>query len=527
MNRRTLIRLLVPVLAAAGGAAAIVGAATAQAASPGDRLTAIIDELLKDPRAAGGQATVVVRDESTGATVYDRDGGRRGMPASNTKFLTSAAAMDILGAGFRFTTEVRTVGEIKKGVLRGDLYLRGTGDPTMRGTDYDDLAAAVAAEGVTSVSGDVVADDTWFDATRLGPEWAWDDEATAYAAPVSALNVAPDTDYNTGTVRVTVAPGAQEGDRASVVLDPPSTYIKVDNTATTSAAGGANSIAVDREHGQNTLHVTGAIPAGGAKTSTLASVWEPTGFAANIFRTALWRHGVSVNGRTVLGVAAPGDAAKLVHHESMPLSQLLTPFLKLSNNSHAEALVKAIGRESGGDGSWPAGLAAIRAYAATRGMDTSQFVQADGSGMSRRTLISTGQLVAFLREVRAEPWYRTWYDALPVAGDPDYLVGGTLRSRMRGTPAAGNVRAKTGTLSGVSALSGYVTDRDGRRLVFGVQFNDLVGASVKPLEDQIAVALASYTAKADPAAMAVPVLPEPGPELPTDVECSWVVPAVC
>ncbi|MEU4380271.1 D-alanyl-D-alanine carboxypeptidase/D-alanyl-D-alanine endopeptidase [Micromonospora echinofusca] len=527
MHRRLFPRTLA--LVALVAAAATAGAPTATAESPtpaATRLNATIDAILADSRLAGAQASVVVKDATTGETVYHRNGDRRLVPASNTKLLTSAAALELLGPGHRFSTEVRTSGARRAGLVSGNLYLRGGGDPTMLAADYDALAAQVAEAGVRVVTGNLVADDTRYDSTRLGPDWTWDDEPYYYAAQVSALTVAPDTDYDAGTVIVHAAPGATAGARPVVTTTPPTRYLKIDNRAET-VAGGATSISFERAHGSNTVVVTGQIALGTAPESDWVSVWEPTGYAADVFRSALRRHGVRVLGRTVLGQPTPEGAAEVGRHRSMPLAELMVPFLKLSNNGHAEVLTKEIGRVLSGAGTWSAGLTAISEYVADAGMDTGTLRQRDGSGLSRRNLIPADEFVDLLTAVRDEPWFGTWYAALPVAGEADRFVGGTLRSRMRGTPAAGNVHAKTGSLTGVSGLSGYVTDADGRVLAFSILLNNYLASSVKTLEDQIAIALASYTARSVTGARVAPPAAPDAPRVPEGLECAWVKPNAC
>lgn len=526
MKKSLLIKLLVPAVLAAGSVAVAVNAAVAEP-SEDARLAAIIDQILTDARLDGAQSAVQVRDALTGETVYDHQSDRAGIPASTVKLLTSAAAMSILGPDHRFTTDVRADGTVRNGVLDGDVYLRGTGDPTMIDADYDALAKRLADAGVKAVTGDLVADDTWFDDRRLGLEWAWDDEPYQFAAQVSALNIsAYDTDYNAGTIFIEVSPGT-EGGRPKIKIDPPNKYVKVSNTAKTVAADGENDIWIERRHGSNVIDVSGTIPVGGEPAADLPSVWEPTGLVAEVFRTAMAKHGIAVKGRTKVGIAAPEGASVLASRDSMPLSEMIVPFMKYSLNSHGEALVKSIGRETAGEGTWAAGLEAINAYAAARGMDDGKFVAEDGSGMTRRNYVPTAEIVDLLVAVRAEPWFATWEAALPVAGNPDYLTGGTLRNRMRDTPAENNLHGKTGSMTGVSSLSGYVTDADGRLLAFGVQLNHLItGERVTPIEDQIAVTLASYSKNAEgPATSSVPSVDDPG--YPTDVECSWVTPSVC
>ncbi|MFD2764372.1 D-alanyl-D-alanine carboxypeptidase/D-alanyl-D-alanine endopeptidase [Micromonospora eburnea] len=527
MHRRRFPQALAVLALVATAATAGAPTATADSPSPAQvRLAATIDAVLADSRLDGAQAGVVVVDTATGQTLYDRNGDRRLIPASNTKLLTSTAAMQLLGPGHRFTTDVASDGVRRGGVLSGDLYLRGGGDPTLLARDYDRLAAQVAAEGVRVVTGNLVADDTRYDRTRLGPDWTWDDESYYYAAQVSALTVAPDTDYDAGTVIVQATPAARAGVPPAVTMTPPNGWLRVDNRAETVATG-QTTLSFEREHGGNTIVVTGQIAVAEEPTSEWMTVWEPTGYAADIFRSALRRHGVRVLGRTVLGRATPGDAATIARHDSMPLAELMVPFLKLSNNGHAEVLTKELGRVLSGSGTWSAGLAAIGNYAGGSGVDTGTLRQRDGSGLSRRNLVPPAQFVSLLVAARAEPWFDTWYAALPLAGNAERFVGGTLRSRMRDTPAANNVHAKTGSLTGASSLSGYVTDADGHLLAFSIVLNNYLTSSVKGLEDQIAIALASYTEKgATTTRLTVPAAPE-SLRVPEGLECSWVKPIVC
>jgi D-alanyl-D-alanine carboxypeptidase/D-alanyl-D-alanine-endopeptidase (penicillin-binding protein 4) len=527
MHRRLFPRALALVAVIAATATAGASTATAEAPTPAaTRLHATIDAILADSRLAGAQAGVVVVDTTTGETLYDRNGERRLVPASNTKLLTSTAALELLGPGHRFTTDVKADGQRRAGLVSGDLYLRGGGDPTLLATDYDALAAQVAADGVRVVTGNLVADDTRYDNTRLGPDWTWDDESYYYAAQVSALTVAPDTDYDAGNVIVHAAPAADAGSPPVITMTPPNGYLHIDNRAET-VADGKTTISFERVHGGNTIVVTGQIAVGDAEASDWMTVWEPTGYAADVFSAALRRHGVRVLGRTVLGQATPADATTVAHHDSMTLAELMVPFLKLSNNGHAEVLTKEIGRVLSGSGTWSAGLSAISEYVADAGMDTGTLRQRDGSGLSRRNLIPPAAFVDLLAAVRAEPWFDTWYAALPIAGNAERFVGGTLRSRMRGTPAANNVHAKTGSLTGVSGLSGYVTDADGRVLAFSIVLNNYLTSSVKSLEDQIAIALASYTEKGAGTARLAPRTAPETPRVPDGLECSWVKPIAC
>ncbi|MFE0176367.1 D-alanyl-D-alanine carboxypeptidase/D-alanyl-D-alanine-endopeptidase [Streptomyces sp. NPDC059002] len=484
-----------------------------------------VDGILGDPRLDGAATSVVIAEAGSGEVLYRRQPSGRLVPASSTKMLTSAAAMELLGPGHRFTTDVLADGERQGRVLRGDLYLRGTGDPTTLAKDYDQLAAEIAESGIRKVSGRLVADDTRFDDRRIGDTWGGDDESSYYAAQISALSVAPDTDYDTGTVIVEVAPGRRAGDAPRVSVTPKTDYVDIDLRASTVAAGGDDTIAVERRHGENTITVSGTVPVGGDATKEWVTVWEPTGYAAAVFRDALAAHGVRVAGPTRAGIAAPKSARRLASHDSMALKDLLIPFMKLSNNMHAESLTKAMGyKATGRPGSWGDGITAIGGYLKSVGVDPGTLRQVDGSGLSRKNLAPADQYVKLLRAVRGEPWFADWYASLSVACVPDKLVGGSLRSRMCGTPAALNARAKVGSLTGVSALSGYVKDKNGRELVFSIILNNYLPSSVKAVEDAIVVTLASSTED-----RAVPVRPRwtRGAERDGALECAWRKPARC
>ncbi|WP_052411637.1 D-alanyl-D-alanine carboxypeptidase/D-alanyl-D-alanine-endopeptidase [Streptomyces sp. NRRL S-118] len=521
-------RHVMRVTALALGLAGLLGASSLPAgAGPSDTgLKGAVDTILSDPRLDGGAASVVVADARTGETLYRRDGDDRLMPASNTKLVTSAAAMELLGPGYRFRTEVLSTARPKGGVLHGDLYLRGTGDPTTLAKDYDALAAGVAAAGIRRVTGRIIADDTRFDTRRLGRSWAADDESSYYAAPISPLTLAPDTDYDSGTVVVEAAPAAEAGAAPRVTLTPATRHVRIDNRATTVPAGLPGTLAVEREHGTNTIVISGELPLAAPAVKEWISVQEPTGYATAVFADALAARGVRVAAPPRTGERTPAAARVVATHTSMPLRDLLRPFMKLSNNMHAEALTKTIGYETSGRGTWSAGLAAIGAYLKTQDVEPDVIRQVDGSGLSRMNLFPAAQLARLLLAVQEAPWYDDWYASLPVACGPDRATGGTLRTRMCGTPAALNARAKTGSLTGASALSGYVTDAGGRRLVYAIVLNNYLAASVKGIEDAIVVTLA----RSDTAAGTVTaVAPERlrAPEVPAALECSWRKPATC
>ncbi len=452
-------------------------------------LASRLDPLLADPRLSNVQVAVVVRDALSGTVLYERNGRARLIPASNQKLLIATAALATLGPGYRFRTSLLTSGRQQGQILEGNLYLRGTGDPTMVPQRWNELAAALAGQRITRVRGRLIADDTWFDDVRLGPDWSWDDEPVAFAAQVSALTVSPDEDFDAGAIIVDLQPGSGPGAPARMTLTPPTQYVRIVNQVITDSAGSDARLSIVRAHGENTIVLTGSLPVSASAVRRRISIWEPTGYAADIFRTALEQNGIRVDNPTAFG-SAPLTAREVVALESIPLSELAVPFLKLSNNTIAEILVKTMGRYAYGEGSWRSGMQVVADYLVSIGIDTTSLRLRDGSGLSRLNLVSASDLTAVLVAIRREPWFSFFYDALPIAGVEDRLVGGTLRFRMRGTAAERNVRAKTGTLTGVTALSGYVTGEGGQMLAFSILINNFVGSVPRDLEDAIAAALA-------------------------------------
>ncbi|GAA4830564.1 D-alanyl-D-alanine carboxypeptidase/D-alanyl-D-alanine endopeptidase [Saccharopolyspora rosea] len=506
---------------AVGAAVALVlpFAATSGAAPGGpDALRADLDRILADPRLDGAHAGVVVRDPETDQVLYSRQAGYRVTPASNAKLFTAAAALEALGPDYRFRTDVVSDARRSGPVLDGDLFLRGTGDPTVLAADYDRLAAQVADSGIREVRGTLRTDATWFDDVPLGAGWAWDDEPYYYAAPVSALTAAPDTDFDAGSAKVRVTP-TTPGKPADLALEPSTGVVQLENRTTTAAQGARPNVTVERGHGSSRVVVSGTVPAGGAPSEDFTSVPDPAAYAADLFTRALAAHGVSV--RPGAPGAAPAGARALAARESMPLRDLLVPFLKLSNNEHAEVLVKSMGRVLRGQGTWDAGLAVLSEKLRGLGVDPRVLRMVDGSGLSALDAVTPEQLTLLLDNARQRPWFREFQDALPVAGEQDRMVGGTLRNRMGGTPAAGNVHAKTGSMTGVTSLSGYVTGADRRPLVFSVVFNDFVADPPNDLQDAIAVRLAQYDGANDQA-RGVPAVPHPRTSAERGLECSWV-----
>lgn len=490
LRRRTL-----PFAAVALAATLLAGSAQADTPTPADpSLAADIDAILSDARLANAQAGVEVLDTTTGQVVYQHQANALLTPASTLKNATAAAALDLLGPDHVFTTEIRTTGNQYGSILNGDLVLRGGGDPTLLAQDLDDLAAKVAAAGITTVTGRVLADGSRYDSTPLGPGWAWDDEPYSYSPQISGLTVSTDTEYTMDNVQVTVTPGAA-GEAAKITLNPAEAPVKLTGQVTTGAAGSAGSADAERKRGVNEIALSGSIPAGAAPASYWATVEDPTTFTGAVFAGALARHGVTVL-RPVKAATGAEPSQPLLSHDSQPLAKLILPMLKISNNGMAEHLVKELGKVKGGQGSWSAGVTQVKSFLQANGLGTPVGRQVDGSGLSRYDLTTPAKMTGLLKVAQDRPWFQSWYDALPVAGNPGRMVGGTLANRMRGTAAENNVHAKTGSMSGVDNITGYATAPDGRRLAFTVMASNFAGTSPRPLLDAIAVRLAAGPAAA-------------------------------
>lgn len=441
-----------------------------------------IDQIINGEKSLDGASIgISIRSSDSGDVIYDHHGKKRMNPASNMKLMTAAAAMSVLGEDYTFFTELATNGDIEEGTLEGDLYMKGKGDPTLLPDDLSDFAEKLDDKGIEKISGDVIADDTWYDDERLSPGLAASDEQYYYGAPISALNVAPDDDYNTGSVVVEVSPETKAGQEPDVDVSPENKYVKVDNQAQTTGANGENDIEIKREHGTNKLTIGGTIPVGAGDTKEWMAVWDPSAYTLDLFKKALEENDIEIKGKTKQK-KTPEDAEILISHESMPLEDMLVPFMKLSNNAHAEVLVKEMGREIHNEGSWEKGLKVMKQVLPNFSVDVDELAIHDGSGLSHEDLLPARDVSELLYDVNTQDWYDSFVASLPVAGDDDKMVGGTLMDRLEDI----DVKAKTGSIDGVSSLSGYLETESGDKLTFSILINHLLDEADGPqIEDKI------------------------------------------
>jgi serine-type D-Ala-D-Ala carboxypeptidase/endopeptidase (penicillin-binding protein 4) len=447
--------------------------------------------LQNSPDLKGSLAGVSVRSAETGELLFEHIGDTRLQPASVLKLFTASAALSVLGEDYTFTTELLTDGKIKNETLIGSLFLKGKGDPTLIQSDFDKFASDLKAMGINRIAGDLIADDTWYDDIRYSMDLTWNDEHEYYGSQVSALTASPNKDYDSGTVILNIHPAKKQGKEASISLEPATDYIKVVNNTLTVAAKGEKNIKIKREHGGNTVTVTGTIPIKAKPMKEWLAVWEPSMYAINLLEDSLTKQGIKVVGKIKHG-SAPDKLKQLISHKSMPLSKLLIPFMKLSNNGHAEVLVKEMGKVVHDDGSWEKGLEAMNSEIERFGINTDQLVVRDGSGISHANLIPANVVTGLLYQAQKEKWFPSFKNSLPVAGASDRMTGGTLRSRMKSELLKENVIAKTGSLTGVSTLAGYVKTENGKDIIFAVLLNNLLDEkSGKKVQDQLVEILAS------------------------------------
>jgi serine-type D-Ala-D-Ala carboxypeptidase/endopeptidase (penicillin-binding protein 4) len=463
-----------------------------------------IDAILAQPALERGYWGVLVKSLEADDALYARNAARLMMPASNMKIVTLAASAARLGWNYTYETKIFGIGTIGSGTLDGDLLVVGSGDPSL-GTAggladrvFDAWAERLKAQGVRTILGRIVGDDNAFDDRELGFGWSWNDLQNDYAAGVSALQ------FNENAVQVTVGPGAGVGDRALVSISPAGSGLTIANMLKTSAADLPASIEARRLPGTPRLSLLGSVPLGATPAVRPVSVDNPTLFFVTALRDALIARGIDVHGPAADiddidiggidgsdGLASPGardDRVPLVSYTSPPLSALAVRLMKISQNLYGETFLKTLGAAVGTPTAI-AGRTIAQSVLQEWGIPPGTMIQRDGSGLSRYDYVTPEALVGVLTHVSRDEELREPFEAsLPIAGRD-----GTLANRMKGTPAEGNARAKTGSMSNVRGMSGYVRAADGEPLVFSILANNFEAApeTINRAMDAIVVRLAT------------------------------------
>jgi D-alanyl-D-alanine carboxypeptidase/D-alanyl-D-alanine-endopeptidase (penicillin-binding protein 4) len=502
-------------------------------------LAQTIGALLAEPKIEGAHWGISVT-QLDGSPVYALNDGKLFQPASNVKLFTTAAALHLLGPYRRFTTSVEEIAGnygVSGSVVNG-LRLRGAGDANLsnRTLPYSveaehapqsieafppairDLADQVVAAGVKHVKGDIVGDDTLWPWEPYGGGWNEDDLLWGYGAPVSALGV------NDSQLQITVAPGLHIGDAATVSLQPTVPYYKVQLAVKTVAAHEPAEVFVDKAIGSRVLRVYGTVAVGEPYKDEIA-IDDPAEFAALTLKAALIERGIRVDGsartehrievqtegtrkqlyeplpglrtepiaaalsKLLTGMAGCSDCrGPLIQHASATVLDDVTVTNKVSQNLHAETLLRQLGKQFANDGSFAQGARVVRQFAINAGVKGDDFYFVDGSGLSTYDVATPRAFTTLLRYAAAQPWGADWKASLPVGG-----VDGTLEHRFTEAPLKGKVFAKTGTLSEDRALSGYLVCASGKTVVFSILVgNHLPGSHEdRDVMDKIVAAIAA------------------------------------
>jgi D-alanyl-D-alanine carboxypeptidase/D-alanyl-D-alanine-endopeptidase (penicillin-binding protein 4) len=473
------------------------------------KFSARADAILSDAKADKGHWGVLIVDAATGETLYAHNPEKYFTPASNTKLYTTIPALALLGPDFRWRTTLESRAALDTyGRLCGDVLLVGRGDPNLSNRKFPfdpradirdgppekvlaELADQLIARGVKQIEGDIVADDSYFPAERYASGWAIGDMTYGYGAPVSALTV------NDNTLVVELRPGDREGDAAWFGVEPWAEFYEIVNEVRTIAAGAKGGISVDREPGSRRIVLRGTIPFGAEPRRMTLAVEEPAEFDAALLKRLLESRGVRIYGRARAKHESraelrdaldtnPENPIVLAEHLSGPLLDDVRLVNKISQNLHAELLLRAIGREKGTAGSTSASLKVVQEFFKSIGIAEGDVSTYDGSGLSRRNLITPRATVTLLAWAAKQPWAEQFIATLPISAQD-----GTLAERMKDTPAAGRIHAKTGTLANVNALSGFADTLHGTRVVFSMFGNahNMRGSEATAVHDALCVAM--------------------------------------
>lgn len=445
-----------------------------------------IDKIIqqKDSKAIVGVEIVSLR---SGLKLYQKNAENLFIPASGLKLFTAASALSTLGPSYQFSTTVWTDGKIKDKKLIGNLYLKGGGDPELQAKDLEALVFELKLAGIEEVTGVFYVDNSDFDGVSQGPGWMWDDEPHYRNSPMDALTV------NHSCLQLWICPADECSKPAKVFVHPKTDFVKVENLSETTESQDST-IAVYRRALQNKNHIQikGAIGKASEPLTYEVSLNQPHIYTGHVFLEQLAKQKIACHVE-IEEKALPEGAVLLAEHKSRPLTLIVQKMLKESDNLYADCLFKKTGQvRFDAVGSWSNASQAVREFLAHHmGLNTSEMVVLDGSGLSRYNLASPRQFVQFLVETKKNyPYSAELLSALPVAG-----MDGTLKTELADDQLTSKVRAKYGKIKGVRSLSGYVTTREGEELAFSIMINGLIEPrhEESTLETEICKYLVNYS----------------------------------
>jgi D-alanyl-D-alanine carboxypeptidase/D-alanyl-D-alanine-endopeptidase (penicillin-binding protein 4) len=455
-----------------------------------EKVEAIVQKIL--PSAPVG---IIVQDAKTGKVLYERNSAERFVPASTAKVLTASAALIALGPDFTFETALKALPATRRGsVIKGDVFVTFSGDPSLKSTDLQALIQRLAASGINTIYGDVIIDNTRFQGPNYAPGWTWDSIHWHYSAPITSVII------NQNRVGLTLRPGTVPGGvvQANIVSDYRqafSIYSAVRAATEFQSNTGCQLLLSMDNHNQ--VMLGGCWPVSKNPVGLRLAVNNPDLVARQIILNALKSANIHLHGNIKMGMPTPQNSVILVKHQSKPLSLLLKNVLKDSNNIYAESLTKTLGFRYFQQGTFKAGTRAIKKILSKPAqMNVKRMKLLDGSGQSRYNLLSPKHLNQVLYMMYHHSFYPQFKEGLAISGK-----SGTLKWRMGQNGMLGNVVAKTGTLEGVSTLSGYLTLKNQRTMVFTIMTDRVVESTrhSKLLEAQLCQLFMNYFSAHPPA----------------------------
>lgn len=437
-----------------------------------------------DPDVHVGIEIVSLQDDKK---LFQKNENHLFVPASSLKIITGAAALHILGVDYRFNTKLFTDGRVKKHEIKGNLYIKGSGDPELSLQSLEELVFALKLQGIQRVHGNIYVDVSDFDHIAQGPGWMWDEGAVFYNSPLSALTV------NHSCIDIWVRPNAQVEDPPTIYVRPKTDFVKVTSDAVVSTE--ENSISIKRRWmtRENIIDITGKIASHSEPYYEAIPLEEPHLYAACVFKELLSKNNIGFNGK-IEGKNVPEEAIELALVTSRPLSQIVEQMMKESDNLIADMLFKKIGQARyGSPGTWQKGTRAVRDFLVKEvGLNADRIIIRDGSGLSRYNQISPHDLVEALAWMKKQFSCASEFCAsLPIAG-----VDGGLCNRMQETDLKGKIRAKTGVMTGISSLSGYATTQDGEDLAFSIMLSGFTKSERQyktQIEDKICALIVNHS----------------------------------